>query len=183
MRGANYLLMLFLIASVLFIWIGVLVRLIGAIFSTRIRKLVAARPLLHYIWALVALLLAAAVLWPPINSSPRKSPVAQAMWTLARLETGCKGYRLAYESFPAGDNAAIARALSGANPRKANFLNFTSQDLNTSGEVIDPWGTPYKFELQDGKPPSIRSAGPDRIFGDEDDLVTPKSEDHAAKVP
>ena len=44
-------------------------------------------------------------------------------------------------------------------------------DTNTCGEVVDIWQTPYQIELAGRTNFIIRSAGKDRKFGDEDDIV------------
>ena len=41
-----------------------------------------------------------------------------------------------------------------------------------SGQLpVDPWGTPYRYTFQDGRP-SVRSAGPDGVDGTADDLTS-----------
>jgi len=42
---------------------------------------------------------------------------------------------------------------------------------NATGEVIDVWDTPYRIELMGRTNFIIRSAGPDRQFGNADDIV------------
>jgi hypothetical protein len=42
---------------------------------------------------------------------------------------------------------------------------------NTAGELLDVWRTPYQIELTGQTNFVIRSAGPNRHFGDEDDIV------------
>jgi hypothetical protein len=44
-------------------------------------------------------------------------------------------------------------------------------DTNTSGDVVDIWQTPYRIELAGRTNFIIRSAGKDRKFGDQDDIV------------
>jgi hypothetical protein len=158
---------------VLLVPASIVVHLIWAIFSVQTRKLIAAHPFLHGIWLLMALLTiaVASISVFPNHVPPGKVP--RALVTMSSLEIACKAYQAEYALLPTGDNATITKGLRGANPRNIVFIYLEDRDVNLAGEVIDPWGTPYKFELQDGKPPSIRSAGPDHIFGDEDDLVSP----------
>ncbi len=52
----------------------------------------------------------------------------------------------------------------------ANQNNFWF-DTNTSGEVVDIWQTPYRIDLAGRTNFIIRSAGKDRQFDDEDDIV------------
>jgi hypothetical protein len=172
MSGVNYMLVILIALACSFIWVGIAVRLVGAIFSARIRKLVAARPFLHLVWGLVALLLVAPVLRPPLSAPPEAQRL-RTIRALAGLQTACRAYQTEYGLPPAGDNATIAKALRGANPRGIMFYEFASRDINSNGEAIDAWGTPYKLELQNASPPSIRSAGPNCVFGDSDDLSSP----------
>lgn len=81
-------------------------------------------------------------------------------------------YRLAYGAFPVGeDNAQILNAISGNNPKKLVFIARNHPALNSSGALLDRWGTPYFFHFQSSQEVEIRSAGPDRDFYTADDLV------------
>ncbi len=162
------------LALLLTVYLGTLGYVLQAIFSKAARKRVAAHPFAHGFWFFIAALLAMGLIMPFLP--PRVPRVSRALATIYRLGLACEMYQAEYHVFPSGDNAAITRALRG------DFITLKSRDMNPAGEVIDPWGTPYKFELQDGKPPSIRSAGPDRIFGDEDDLLSAQVEVEVREV-
>ena len=43
--------------------------------------------------------------------------------------------------------------------------------INSQGELIDPWGTPYFFHQLSGTEMEIHSAGPDKVMWTQDDLV------------
>ncbi|HLH53589.1 MAG TPA: hypothetical protein VKY92_08235 [Verrucomicrobiae bacterium] len=43
--------------------------------------------------------------------------------------------------------------------------------IDSSGNLIDPWGTPYFFHQLSGMEMEIHSAGPDKIMWTQDDLV------------
>jgi hypothetical protein len=163
---------LLFVLFVFFFCIGAAVRLVGAMYSARIRKLVVARPVLHGIWFLVALLAVVDMLHPHHFGEPPPLSGTRVRRTLVSLETACKRYFTEYALYPAGDNATILKALLGTNPRSIVFLELRSRDTNSVGEVIDPWGTAYRFTQQEGKPPLIQSAGPDRVFDNKDDLST-----------
>lgn len=73
---------------------------------------------------------------------------------------------------PVGNNSEITSQLRGDNPKHINFLNSDAgMRVNASGELIDPWGTPYFFHQLSGTDMEIHSAGPDRIMWTADDLV------------
>jgi hypothetical protein len=69
-------------------------------------------------------------------------------------------------SYPAGkDNAGIARALNGENPKNVIVLIGKKSELNEKGEFMDPWKTPLRVYFSDSGV-LIRSAGPNRRFDD-----------------
>ena len=72
-------------------------------------------------------------------------------------------YESAYDSFPSGDNRAIFNALRGQNPRQIVFLLSSTNSSSRDGELLDPWGTPFKVYLS-GNETIVRSAGPNKIF-------------------
>ncbi|HEX3717420.1 MAG TPA: hypothetical protein VH595_05580 [Verrucomicrobiae bacterium] len=73
---------------------------------------------------------------------------------------------------PVGTNPEITAALSGKNPKQANFINpEAGMRIDAQGELIDPWGTPFFFHQLSGTVMEIHSAGPDRIMWSDDDLV------------
>lgn len=45
------------------------------------------------------------------------------------------------------------------------FINFDSKSFSSEGDLLDPWGTPYRLEFSEGKP-HVRSAGPNQRFDD-----------------
>ena len=62
-----------------------------------------------------------------------------------------------------GDQAAIVRALCGANLRKTVYLTLPSYiQKNSSGEILDPWGMPYVIDTSHGAFPQVYSPGANR---------------------
>lgn len=84
-----------------------------------------------------------------------------------------------YGAYPAGDNAAILRQLTGDNPRKTVFLaGLTpykdskwppSAAMDAEKRVVDGWNTPFQFEF--GLVNRLVSAGRDKRFGTPDDFL------------
>ncbi|MSU47855.1 MAG: hypothetical protein EXS37_01965 [Opitutus sp.] len=72
---------------------------------------------------------------------------------------------------PVGENAEITAALAGENSLKFAFMARSHRAINARGDLCDRWGTPYRFHQISGRQMEIRSAGPDRKFGTEDDAV------------
>ncbi|MBI5772164.1 MAG: hypothetical protein HZA89_00290 [Verrucomicrobia bacterium] len=74
-------------------------------------------------------------------------------------------YKADFGAYPAGDTRTIWRSLRGENPKKMVFINFDSKSFSSEGDLLDPWGTPYRLEFSEGKP-HVRSAGPNQRFDD-----------------
>lgn len=74
-------------------------------------------------------------------------------------------YKKIVGTYPAGSNADIARALYGKNEKNLIILIVPRCELNVKGEIIDPWGTPYKIYFAPNEV-LIRSAGPNKVFED-----------------
>lgn len=72
---------------------------------------------------------------------------------------------------PTGTNAEITKALNGGNAVAANYLP-AARRMNAAGELLDTWGTPYFFHANSSTEMEIRSAGPDKIMHNADDIVT-----------
>lgn len=94
---------------------------------------------------------------------------------LSLLKGSLGDYKKAMGVYPEGGNTDVAKALAGENPAKAVFLEWPRLRISTSGELSDPWGTPYYIHINGaaiaGKEIEIRSAGSNRLFWDEDDRV------------
>ena len=69
------------------------------------------------------------------------------------------------------DNTRLQKILSGDNPRKIAFLLLKPTDLNSTGEMIDSWGTPFRITYGPESTVHVISAGPDKIFGTTDDIT------------
>lgn len=70
---------------------------------------------------------------------------------------------------PIGDNREVTAALTGANSLGYAFVPADHPALNARGELCDRWGTPFRFHVLSRQQMEIRSAGPDRRFGTDDD--------------
>ena len=73
---------------------------------------------------------------------------------------------------PVGTNAEIMKAIMGGNERNATLGPPEGLSLNGNGELVDRWQTPYFFHQISRDVMEIRSAGPDKILGTADDIVT-----------
>ena len=81
------------------------------------------------------------------------------------------GYRQFFKANPVGsENAEITSQLLGNNKMRLRFLDLKTTPLDSSGALVDRWGTPYFFHPLSAQVMGIRSAGPDQELWTEDDL-------------
>jgi len=74
-------------------------------------------------------------------------------------------YKEKVGSYPVGNNAAVVQSLLGNNPKNLIILVGRKKDLNSKGEIVDPWGTPLRIYFA-GEGVLVRSAGPNKRFDD-----------------
>jgi hypothetical protein len=75
---------------------------------------------------------------------------------------------------PIGNDADLARVLTGHNPMKLVVLPPTHPALSPDGRLRDRWGTPYFIHPRGLGAFEIRSAGPDRkLFTPDDAIANP----------
>jgi hypothetical protein len=67
--------------------------------------------------------------------------------------------------YPSGNNAEIVKAMLGQNPKNVIILVGRKSDLNSKGEIVDPWGTPLRIYFS-ANGILVRSAGPNCRFDD-----------------
>lgn len=82
-------------------------------------------------------------------------------------------YRRAFGAMPVGElNDEIVRRLQGENPKGIAVLPKTHPAINAEGELLDRWGTPYRFHPESAWHMTVRSAGPDQKMWTSDDILT-----------
>ena len=114
---------------------------------------------------LLALLIALILPRIGLISTAEKDP----MHTIRVLAFALHSYKDTYGTYPKGSsNCEIINYLNGGNSKKLLFIDINNK-LDKNGDYIDEWETPLKFEFKDNKI-LIISAGPNREFGDEDDI-------------
>jgi hypothetical protein len=100
----------------------------------------------------------------PATSSPEagQSPKAGAKTQVMGATAALKAYFTEYNEPLTGSNAQVMTVLRGQNARKIIFFDTRPQGYNSQGELIDPWGTPYRFDLSKSEAPRVWSCGPNR---------------------
>lgn len=86
------------------------------------------------------------------------------------LHTVLDAYDLEYGSNPIGSSDEIIAALTGENPQGLAFIPTDHPALTPAGDLLDRWGQPLIFHPLSRHQTEIRSAGPDGIPWNEDDL-------------
>ena len=69
-------------------------------------------------------------------------------------------------AYPEGTTAEICalllgRDVRGQNPKQLGYIDAQANELNASGEFVDPWGTPYRIIIHSA--PRVYSCGPNKI--------------------
>ena len=89
------------------------------------------------------------------------------------IRDACLSYAVEYNRLPPdSNNQRLTAALTGDNTRHVAFLSLSKNQLNANGEMIDRWGTPLKINFQGTSGIQVASAGPDKVFGTFDDIVS-----------
>ena len=73
--------------------------------------------------------------------------------------------------FPIGGNEDFSAALRGENPNREIFLRADHPVFSRDGLLLDRWGSPLIVHPQAWRELELRSAGPDRIPYNGDDLI------------
>ena len=89
---------------------------------------------------------------------------------LSNVHVLLSSHRRAFGENPVGLNDEITAELSGRNSKGAASLSPDHPAISKEGELLDRWGTPYRFHALSAKLMEVRSAGPDRKHFTNDDL-------------
>ena len=82
-------------------------------------------------------------------------------------------YKTDVGNFPTGSVSEIFRALND-NPKHKIYVEYVGRSSASPKWIdsfVDPWGSLYKIEIQSQKNVIIYSAGINKIFGDDDDMI------------
>ena len=117
---------------------------------------------------IIAFLIFAVLMLPGIIQPPGESTAARGgeVRQLSRaLIAALLNYRKEYGQFPEGGAGEIMSALRGKNEKEVVFIDPPPTALNDLGEMLDPWGTPFRITFdKTSNMPKIHSAGPNQKF-------------------
>jgi hypothetical protein len=105
---------------------------------------------------------------PPLPAEMSNVPAATV---LENMRATLRLYAGTFDGNPVGNNAEITASLNGQNPKQITFLKSDGNRVNSQGELVDIWGTPYFFHQLAAHEMEIRSAGPDHRMWTPDDVV------------
>ncbi|MFK7910116.1 MAG: hypothetical protein AB8F34_05880 [Akkermansiaceae bacterium] len=89
---------------------------------------------------------------------------------LSLIHSILRSHRSALGSNPVGLNDEITAALAGKNTKGAASIQSDHPAISAKKELLDRWGTPYRFHAYSGKLMKVSSAGPDKKFFTSDDM-------------
>jgi hypothetical protein len=114
---------------------------------------------------LVVLLVGAG--WQAVRFAGRRfdSQIAKFNKDAEDLIQGLQQFKEFVGAYPLGNNVDVVKSLLGQSEKKVLILAVRKSDINSKGEVVDPWGTPMKFYIS-GDSLLIRSAGPNKAWED-----------------
>ena len=85
------------------------------------------------------------------------------------IEKAMGEYEADFGSLPEGGNGQVAALLLGDNTREKSYLTSKSVVLR-NGQFTDFWKNPLRFGTDEEGRPQVLSAGPNGVFGDDDDI-------------
>jgi hypothetical protein len=121
----------------------------------------------------VAVLACAGWMAKPYLSQKTDPKVAKFNEDAESLILGLQQYKEFTGAYPAGSLADICKALTGQSDKKVLILVTRKSELNTKGEIVDPWGTPVQVYFNQNTI-LIRSAGPNKVS---EDSKNPRADD------
>ena len=144
------------------------------------------------------IVLLAAIVFPAVNAALRKAEQARARAEISSIAASIKAYYGEYGRMPAKKNGVsdtvfdsgqhevihILRAVddSSDNPgdkfnrRKIVFLDVPADSLDSNGNFLDPWGSPYRITMDTDFDGGIKFGGLSGDFGTYVKALSPKDD-------
>jgi type II secretory pathway pseudopilin PulG len=133
-------------------------------------------PLMILVVAMLLFLMSA--IWfgiPQVRFAAEQGQVTRAQMQLGAFLEATEEYRRTFGELPDGTPAEVAAALLGENSGRQVFLQVTTEGTNALGQLVDPWGTAWEIWQVSEDRLEARSAGPNRRYGDHDDLIASRA--------
>lgn len=96
--------------------------------------------------AIIAILVG--LLFPAIGSAIKRAERAKAQATVTGLAVAFKGYYNEFGRWGTNVSASAGNVTTGvfANARGTVLYDFPAKDIDSSGNFVDPWRQPYRFQ-------------------------------------
>src|SRR4051794_14070105 len=108
---------------------------------------------------LAAIVVVAWILSPQKMIGNKRSPkIHQTHYEIVNFCAALSQYHTEFGEYPSGTKANILTTLLGENSKKILFLHVDPTLINSTGELMDPWKTPYKINIAGETNFTIRSA-------------------------
>lgn len=117
---------------------------------------------------------------PPVPSAAESllagygDPETPPLEDLRKIQRVAVGYFSVIKDasrFPIGGNEDLSAVLRGENPNREVFIRPGHPVFSKEGLLIDRWGSPLIVHPEAWRQLELRSAGPDRIPFNDDDLI------------
>jgi len=120
-----------------------------------------------FVYSILLVLLLIGAGWQAVRTASNRldTRVAKFNKDAEDLIQGLQQYKEFVGAYPLGNNKDVVKSLLGQSDKKVLILAVRKSDINSKGEVVDPWGTPMKFYIS-GDSLLIRSAGPNKAWED-----------------
>ena len=99
------------------------------------------------------------------------TPPIEDLRKIQRVATGYFSLIKDARRFPIGGNEDFSAALRGENPNREVFIREGNPVFSSQGLLLDRWGSPMIVHPEAWRELELRSAGPDRIPYNGDDLI------------
>jgi hypothetical protein len=125
--------------------------------------------LLMFLICLVLLIFCWWTFFPQPIRSKTKARIVFTRFETKEIATVLKQYSMKTDGLTNIDNEFVFIAVFGTNG-DIN-LNYHPEQTNSQGQVLDCWRMPYQIEILARTNFIVSSAGPNKIFGDADDII------------
>lgn len=105
------------------------------------------------------------------NYGDPATPPIEDLRAMHRVVTGYFSLVKDASKNPIGGNEDLAAALRGDNPNRETFVHEGNKVFNAEGLLQDRWGSPLIVHPEAWREIEFRSAGPDKIPYNADDLI------------
>lgn len=99
------------------------------------------------------------------------TPPIDDLRKIHRVATGYFSVIKDSSRFPIGGNEDLSAALRGENANREVFISASHPAFSKEGLLVDRWGSPLMVHPEAWRQLELRSAGPDRIPHNADDLI------------